>query len=1039
MSPCSITSRDVSLVQLAQIVIHSGSSYDNYLNDAAILLNNAIHIDPNEPMTHFLLGIVKILQKKHVTALAHIRAAIILDPLFEPAVNVLFALKCSTENKQKLIGEQLHLRCCSQAEPNVYCFGARSNRCFAISEEGAFIGISCRLDFERKQDSCKRAFPFALFILPVNLGQMKGKYGVVYITSCSNSLTSFEKIEIPLDYGAQESLQRIRQMTIPSTENFFQSEILFSETDVPEETGLINSWEVDVLIDKIVIPERQLTLAHVPERRKMIAFDIPLPSKLPLPFKDQIRNGFRCMPLPSHLTPNSNFCANAKMSLAILREQSTSTWLSVTAKGIDLKEFIDFSAPIDLIEDFEPVCPELLSPSPLLLLDHLPAYHLRHQFIHYKPEKGLTDVYGNDVHWSLSIASALYWRVKGDAVNALKCLRHSLNSAPPDMRDVALVSMANIYQQAGLLHSALIAGGSALKISPKLVAIHFTLANIYASLVLCDCYLTCFEEFPGAQQAEGGQDIPSSVEDVSNVQCVNYEVDTTNGDNSQQSLSSITCIAVRNGECYNQQVFAENSEVSQSELSLSISRVKERYDGVSITIPVGGTLSRSPRYKLVKPKPNGTGFKSTLRERNASMYLNEWLADVHFIVGAGNNIERIPAHSYVLAIASAPFNAMFNGGFEKSNEIELPDVEPAAFKVLLKYLYYDDIELDASNGLSTLYVAKKYMITHLARAAVDFLDFNLKAENVCLLLAQSQLFEEEQELINRCWKLVDVDAERVLASDAFCNIDFILFDQILSRNTLLIHEKLVYEAALRWAKAECERQELLVTQTNMRNVLGSALYHIRFPTMTIYEFANGPAKMGLLTCQEINDIFLHFAAEEKPQLPFLINERSGLRLFSCLRFQTALEGTNQWRYRGRCDSIQFLVDRRIYIVGYGLYGSNERNSQYKLRMELKKGDELLESKKTVLSSTGSPEPILVHFDHPVQIEPEVKHTASVTMEGKDLSFFGQEGMTEVGVVIEDEQITNADHTVNFYFTPSADSKNGTGVQGGQIPIIVFFA
>ncbi|VDP19021.1 unnamed protein product [Onchocerca flexuosa] len=264
--------------------------------------------------------------------------------------------------------------------------------------------------------------------------------------------------------------------------------------------------------------EERLTLTLVPERRKMVAFDIPLPPKLPLPSKDQIASGIPYVSLPARRLPNSNFCANIKMSLTILREQSTSTWLSVTAKGVNLEEFIDFQAPVDLNEDFEPICPELLSSSPLLTLDHLPAYHLRHQFIHYKPEKGLTDAflklgkekervevvakrlkdamalsfaqstsflfsYKDGVHWSLSTASALYWRVKGDAVNALKCLRQSLNSAPPDMRDVALVSMANIYQQAGLLHSALITGGFALKISPKLVAIHFTLANIYVSLV----------------------------------------------------------------------------------------------------------------------------------------------------------------------------------------------------------------------------------------------------------------------------------------------------------------------------------------------------------------------------------------------------------------------------------------------------------------------------------------------------------------------------------------------------------------------------
>ncbi|CAG9532260.1 unnamed protein product [Cercopithifilaria johnstoni] len=547
-------------------------------------------------------------------------------------------------------------------------------------------------------------------------------------------------------------------------------------------------------------------------------------------------------------------------------------------------------------------------------------------------------------------------------------------------------------------------------------------------------------EQEGVQQGDGMQDM-SLVEDISNLQCVDFEA-STSGDYGQQSLTSMNCATVRNGECYNQQVFAENSEISQSQLPPCISRVKERYDGVSITIPVGGTLSRAPRSKIVlaKPKSNGNGFKSTLRERNASMFLNEWLADVHFIVGIGENSERIPAHSYVLAIASAPFNAMFNGGFEKNDEIELPDVDPVAFKILLKYLYCDNIELDSSNALPTLYAAKKYMITHLVQAAVDFLNCNLKAENVCSLLTQSQLFEEEQELIDRCWKLVEVDAERVLTSDTFCDIDFTLFDEILSRDALLTREKLVYEAALKWAKAECGRRDLSISQVNVRNVLSKALYHIRFPAMTIYEFANGPAKTDLLTCQEINDIFLHFAAEEKPQLPFLVNERSGLRLFSCLRFQTALEGTNQWRYRGRCDSIQFLVDRRIYVAGYGLYGSSEKSSQYMVTMELKRGGEVVESKKAVLSSTGCSEPILIHFDHPVHIEAEVKHTASVIMEGKDLSFFGQEGMTEVAVAIEKGHSDEEENdTVNFYFAPSADSKNGTGVQGGQIPIIAFYA
>lgn len=45
----------------------------------------------------------------------------------------------------------------------------------------------------------------------------------------------------------------------------------------------------------------------------------------------------------------------------------------------------------------------------------------------------------------------------------------------------------------------------------------------------------------------------SPVEDISNFQCVNFEA-STSGDDGQQSLTSLNCITVRNGECYNQQV-----------------------------------------------------------------------------------------------------------------------------------------------------------------------------------------------------------------------------------------------------------------------------------------------------------------------------------------------------------------------------------------------------------------------------------------------------------------------------------------------------
>ena len=89
----------------------------------------------------------------------------------------------------------------------------------------------------------------------------------------------------------------------------------------------------------------------------------------------------------------------------------------------------------------------------------------------------------NSTSWVLSTAASLYWRVKGQASEAVQCLRHSLYYAPRNMKDIPLVSLANILHRAGLYNDALIATNMALEISPKFTVTHFTMANIYASKV----------------------------------------------------------------------------------------------------------------------------------------------------------------------------------------------------------------------------------------------------------------------------------------------------------------------------------------------------------------------------------------------------------------------------------------------------------------------------------------------------------------------------------------------------------------------------
>nr|CAH7725200.1 unnamed protein product [Callosobruchus chinensis] len=425
--------------------------------------------------------------------------------------------------------------------------------------------------------------------------------------------------------------------------------------------------------------------------------------------------------------------------------------------------------------------------------------------------------------------------------------------------------------------------------------------------------------------------------------------------------------------------------------------------------------------------PNWQATKSTVRERNAAMFNNDLMADIRFLVGTPGSTQLIPAHKYVLATGSSVFYAMFYGGLaECKEEIEVPDVEPSAFLTLLKYLYCDEIQLEADTVLATLYVAKKYIVPYLARACVQYLETSLTAKNACLLLSQSRLFEEP-ELMQRCWEVIDAQAEMAVKSEGFVDIDTSTLESVLARETLNCKEMTLLEAALNWAAAECSRREVEPTPQNKRDVLGDALYLVRIPTMTLEEFANGAAQMGVLTQQETIDIFFHFTANNKPQLQYPIKPRAGLKSQVCHRFQSCAYRSNQWRYRGRCDSIQFSVDRRIFVMGFGLYGSSNGAADYAVKIELKRLGRVLAENNTKFFSDGSSNTFHVYFDNPIQIEPESFYTASAILDGGELSYFGQEGMSEVTV-----------GQVTFQFQCSSESTNGTGVQGGQIPELIFY-
>lgn len=179
--------------------------------------------------------------------------------------------------------------------------------------------------------------------------------------------------------------------------------------------------------------------------------------------------------------------------------------------------------------------------------------------------------------------------------------------------------------------------------------------------------------------------------------------------------------------------------------------------------------------------------------------------------------------------------------------------------------------------LPTLHVAKKYIIPHLAKACVQFMEASLTARNACVLLCQSSIFDEP-ELNQRCWEVIDAQAELALGSEGFIDIDGSTLTSILGRETLNCRELIVFEAAMGWAAAECERQDKNPGDpAHLRDVLGPALNSIRFPSMELGEFADGPAQVGIFSLEECHQLWLHFTATIKPKLAYPTIPRAGLQ------------------------------------------------------------------------------------------------------------------------------------------------------------------
>lgn len=97
-----------------------------------------------------------------------------------------------------------------------------------------------------------------------------------------------------------------------------------------------------------------------------------------------------------------------------------------------------------------------------------------------------------------------------------------------------------------------------------------------------------------------------------------------------------------------------------------------------------------------------------------------------------------------------------------------------------------------------------------------------------------------------------------------------------------------------------------MTTENQSKIAAPAIKLIRFPLLTVEEFASGPAQSGLLADRDIVSLFLYFIVNPKPQTEYIATPRSimtGSELFVNRFPQLEM----RWGYSGTCDRIKYVA------------------------------------------------------------------------------------------------------------------------------------
>ena len=349
---------------------------------------------------------------------------------------------------------------------------------------------------------------------------------------------------------------------------------------------------------------------------------------------------------------------------------------------------------------------------------------------------------------------------------------------------------------------------------------------------------------------------------------------------------------------------------------------------------------------------------------------------------------------------------------------------------LFRFIYYENGEVSTATVIGTLYAAEKYAVTDLVDLCRAFLESNISEGTVCDIMENARFFNMT-DLHAKCLKFIFQSpcyAWNVFKSSGFirCSRDGI--ELLIKDDELPLEEEIVYQSLIRWAEHICKKEKPgAPNPVQIRKALGSLIFHVRFPLMSLESFWKDAGENEILSAEEKSQIsrmiagnavkdsvFVTTPRRKKGSVISITRAENDKVLYILSPHSSPIYGDNTYN-----DAINFKVNKPTFLHGLQMYGSARVPYTYIIDIDI------LSKTKTVLSHvhrktiTESTKIFQIHLDHPRQISPNKMYTVCVKMKGP-------------------KRICGryCDHVVHdgytFKFYASDESLGGTNVKRGEI-------